>query len=434
MKAPIFSRPWAPTRGMATLTVVMVLFFILAMVAAYTNRTLIVDQRASANNLRGAMAMEAAEAGIEWAIAQLNGPRATLTCASSDQGADLEFRSRYLTLNPDSTWSVQTFTLSGVNYAYSPSCVADSGTWNCSCPTAAAPTPSLSLPTDGLGQAFRVTFQAIQGASYPAHAGTLGILSQGCSNLGSGGSNCISTAQVPQVDAVAQTSASVGLVRALPYVPVAAITAGTTIDGTTMRVANADPTTGLTVHAGGVITIATEQLLGPAGSGSDGKMASDPKLAARAAVGGRFFESLFGMDTNNYRRQPGLKIVDCTSGCTSSQLDDPLARYPGRVIWIDGDVTIDTAGTIGSVAQPAVIIVTGTLTINAAVTYYGLLYANVVNWSGGAATAVVSGAIVSATSFRATATATVAYDATALSTISRSYGSFVRVPGGNQFF
>ncbi len=434
MYTPETSRRSARPRGMATLTVVMVLFFILAMVAAYTNRTLIVDQRASANNLRSAMAMEAAEAGIEWALAQLNGPRATLTCASSDQVADSEFRSRYLTLNSDSTWSVQNYTLSGVNYAFSPSCVADAGVWTCSCPTTAAPTPSLSLPPDGLGQAFRVTFQAIQGASYPAHAGTLGILSQGCSNLGSGGSNCISTVQVPQVDAFAQTTASVGLVRALPYAPAAAITAGTTIDGTTMRVSNEDPSTGLTVHAGGAITIATAQLTGPAGSGSDGRVGGDPALAARALVGGRFFESLFGMDVNNYRRQPGLKIVDCTVACTSAQLADPLARYPGRVIWLDGDVTLDSAGTIGSAAQPAVLIVTGTLTLNAAVNYYGVLYANVVNWSGGAASAFVNGAIVSANQFQATATATVAYDATILSTISRSYGSFVRVPGGNQFF
>jgi Tfp pilus assembly protein PilX len=96
-------RPGANARGAATLTVVMILFFILAMVAAYTNRTLIVDQRASANNMRGAMAMEAAEAGIEWALMHLNGPRATQTCDSSDQQADLEFRTRYLTLNADST-------------------------------------------------------------------------------------------------------------------------------------------------------------------------------------------------------------------------------------------------------------------------------------------------------------------------------------------
>lgn len=435
MRRPTHRLASAATRGAATLTVVMILFFIMAMVAAYTNRTLIVDQRASANNMRGAMALEAADAGVEWALMQLNGPRATLACASSDQQADLEFRSRYLTLNPDSTWSVQVYSSGGVNYAYSPSCVANAGSWTCSCPTAAAPAPSLSLPPDGLGQAFRVTFQAIQGAAYPAHAGTIGILSQGCSNLGSGGNDCTSTSQVPQVDAVAQVTASVGLVRALPYPPAAAITAGTTINGTTLRVANTDPSTGVTVHAGGAINVTTaEQYMVPPGSAGDGKVGNDAQLAARAAVGGRFFESLFGMDTNNYRRQPGVKIVGCNAGCTSADLTDPLARYPARVIWIDGNLTLDTAATLGSVAQPVMLVVTGTVTLNAAVTYYGLIYANAVTWSGGAATATVIGAIVAETSFVGNATASVAYDATLLSTISRSYGSFVRVPGGNQYF
>lgn len=448
--------------GVATLSVVMILFFILAMVAAYTNRTLIVDQRASANNLRGAMAMDAAEAGIEWALAQLNGPRVDLTCTPSNQVADTEFRARYLTLNNDDTLSVQNYTLNGVNYAYSPSCVASAGAWSCSCPNAAAPTPSLALPPEGLGQAFRVTFQAIQGAAYPAHAGTIGILSQGCSNLGSGASNCTSTAQVPQVDAVAQVAASVGLVRTLPYRSAAealasAITAGTFIRANTIRVANTDAATGVTLHAGGAINIdmATSQLFGPPGSVAGiSKVACDDALWTRrtgapapvrgAACPGpeppasdRFFQSFFGMDTDNYRRQPGLKIVGCpVAGCTSADLTVPLAHYGGRAIWLDGDLTIDAAGTIGSAAQPVVLIVTGNLTINAAVNFYGLLYANAITWNAGAAAAVVGGAIVSETSFDATPspTATVAYDSTILSTIVRSYGSFVRVPSGMQYF
>ena len=39
--------------GLAALTVVMILFFVMAMVAAYTNRNLIFEQRIATNSYRG---------------------------------------------------------------------------------------------------------------------------------------------------------------------------------------------------------------------------------------------------------------------------------------------------------------------------------------------------------------------------------------------
>ena len=48
-----------PTRGAATLIVVMLLFFIMSMVAAYTSRNLIFEQRTSANQYRSSQAFEA---------------------------------------------------------------------------------------------------------------------------------------------------------------------------------------------------------------------------------------------------------------------------------------------------------------------------------------------------------------------------------------
>ena len=64
-----------PQRGAAALVVVMMLFFIMSLVAAYASRNLIFEQRTSANNYRSTQAFEAAEAGLEWAIAMLNGGR-----------------------------------------------------------------------------------------------------------------------------------------------------------------------------------------------------------------------------------------------------------------------------------------------------------------------------------------------------------------------
>ena len=64
-----------PGRGMAALTVVMILFFVMALVAAYTNRNLLFEQRISANSYRSNRALEAADAGVEWTVAMLNAGR-----------------------------------------------------------------------------------------------------------------------------------------------------------------------------------------------------------------------------------------------------------------------------------------------------------------------------------------------------------------------
>ena len=62
----------AKQRGAATLVVVMVLFFIISMVAAYTSRNMIFEQRTGANLYRATQSFEAAEAGMNWALMMLN--------------------------------------------------------------------------------------------------------------------------------------------------------------------------------------------------------------------------------------------------------------------------------------------------------------------------------------------------------------------------
>ena len=87
-------------RGAASLIVVMVLFFIMSLVAAYTSRNLIFEQRTSVNQYRATQAYEAAEAGLEWAIAQLNGGRINGSCLEAGvTNANTSFRQRYLAIN-----------------------------------------------------------------------------------------------------------------------------------------------------------------------------------------------------------------------------------------------------------------------------------------------------------------------------------------------
>ena len=135
----------APNHGVATLTVVMVLFFVMAMVAAYTNRNLIFEQRTSANSFRSAQALTAAEAGVDWALAMLNGGTIGEDCAVVP-GGNTDFRSRYLNLADDGSFTTSVWPSPlGGNVTPTPSCVMSEEGWNCSCPIG----PAVILPVSG---------------------------------------------------------------------------------------------------------------------------------------------------------------------------------------------------------------------------------------------------------------------------------------------
>ena len=99
-----------PGRGLAALTVVMIIFFVMAMVAAYTNRNLVFEQRISTNSYKSARAVDAAEAAVDWTLSMLNGGVLTDNCTApsaaalaANPSAFSDFRRRYLRIQPDTT-------------------------------------------------------------------------------------------------------------------------------------------------------------------------------------------------------------------------------------------------------------------------------------------------------------------------------------------
>ena len=149
----------AHARGMATLTVVAVLFFILSLVAAYTNRNLIFEQRTSGNQVRSTLAFEAAEAGVEWALSMLHSGRIDDNCVPSTDPARPSFRGRYLSIDPTSGVITPAGALAADNGSTVwPSCVFNGNDWNCSCPTPGN-APALAAPAGTeVYPAFRVRF------------------------------------------------------------------------------------------------------------------------------------------------------------------------------------------------------------------------------------------------------------------------------------
>ena len=457
-------------RGMAALTVVMVLFFVMAMLAAYTNRNLVFEQRISANSYRATRALEAADAGVEWSIGMLNAGRITATCtpAEPDQAAVLtDFRSRYLVPATDDSNGEGAFSVPWgqvpANRVY-PTCVIVNGAPRCACPAMGQAAEAINVPADGVATAFRITFRLFNDDT--VRGGAVQLVSRGCSNPGAGDTSCIAqNNNAPAVDGSTSVITTLGLVRALPVAPKATLTAGTTITATApgaLKVYNTDPRsqTRGTVHSGGILSFSedsrfvtssppritdlgkvtdADRAVGPASLdaffGLVDQYAELSNLAAQGADA--WFRSQFVLDADSYQRQPAVVRLDCAAGCNRARIAAALVLNPRNPIWANGDVTLDAAAggvvdDLGTAADPMMLIVTGNLTISGDATVRGFAHANQITWSAPAAT--WDGALVSATSFTATSVATLRYDKALLDTIRLRYGSFVRAPGGWYLF
>ncbi len=420
--------------GVAALTVVMVMFFVMALVAAYTNRNLVFEQRISANSYRLARAADAAEAGLDWAVALLNGGRINDLCVPSDVVTDLDFRRRYLVDSTNETNGAGGYSLVSNNQTF-PACIVNSsGVLNCICPTLANGNPGMVAPANGVGTAFRLNFRLPGSDVYP---GSMSVISRGCASPGDGGAACyIQSGAEVSVDAKAGGQVTLGLLRALPFLPVATLTAGRNIlaNGGVLTVVNSHANTGLTAHAGGLVqpnAPGTAVFVGPAGSGSDGLLPNDSSLSdlvtVAALANDAWFKKMFALDRVNYARQPAVISLDCALvPCNSASLVATLARYPRHPIWINGNLSITDAGNLGSATEPVMLIVTGDFTVAAATQIFGFVHANNIVWGTAAS---LQGAMVAANDFTATANATLVYRRDVLDIIRLRYGSFVRVPG-----
>src|SRR5579864_6530565 len=87
-------------RGAAALVVTALLFFAMLLVVAAANRSVLVEALSSANQYRSTQAFQAAEAGLEWAVAKLNDDTPLGDdCLPSDAVGAASFRDRRLQFN-----------------------------------------------------------------------------------------------------------------------------------------------------------------------------------------------------------------------------------------------------------------------------------------------------------------------------------------------
>ena len=429
-----------PSIGAAALTMVLVLFFVMAMVTAYTSRSLLYEQRMSINNFRASASISAADAGIDWTIAMLNGARVDANCEApvGPTAADVDFRSRYLTRQDDGRYASIKYP-SGTASAptssqFNPTCAMKSTGWSCKCPDLTTPVPALNYAAQS-APIFNV-------AVSPTN---ITLSAPGAVLIETRGSHESSLAQSFGTPGnYMRLSVIAGLARALPVPPLAALTAGNTITMTgsnLLTVSNTDPLSGMTLHAGNGVTATNQRLVGPAGSVAETSAPTDAVLLSYTTqpappdttfkptglTSWQLFLTMFGMDAATFSRQPGAVFVNCSGGCSTTSIETLVANNPSRVIWIDGDINLNAAATLGSAAQPLMLVASGDITLSAPVQINGFIYGRDIAWQ--AAGSVVRGAAVAARNFNGESDVTIAYDATILQRISVGHGSFVRLPG-----
>lgn len=432
-----------PAHGMASLSVVMVLFFILAMVAAYTNRSLIFEQRTSANSYRSARALAAADAGVDWTITMLNGGAIDALCTQSSAPADNDFKTRYLNLQPDGSFAPITWTpppsfptggLTGVQAQ--PACSAtDTNGWKCTCPKQ-APLQQQLDNANVTGPVFAVSFKPTgQGP------GSLALQVRGCHNVRSGTVSDVNTFGSCHVNDITSTSASVkaalavdgaaivstsvGLVPALPVPPTAAMTVRRNITQSTgiLSVANPDAATGVALRAGGSVTAPPGGMKvgGVAGSALNPLSDADPDLSGIPPE--QFFRIALGLPVAQYQQQPAA--VRCAAGCTD--LVDVAKKNPTRVIFVEGNLDLGSA-SLGTPSTPTMLVVTGDLAVSGTSSFKGVVFVGGnLTWSGSGGTVV--GAIIVGGDYVGSGDANITYDREIIRRINRGYGSFVRIPG-----
>jgi Tfp pilus assembly protein PilX len=413
----------ATQRGAATLIVTVALFFAMLLVAVYLNRNLVFEQRTAANQARATQAFEAAEAGLEWAQAQLNATgRIGADCRPSSDAADPSFRERFLQHDASSARFTPATWLQGtLPVARQAACVRSAAGWSCSCPLSGPPT--LTAANDvASAPAFRIQFQA------SGVAGVVRLLATGCSRLGG---ECSATGGTA-TEAVAHVEIALGLVPGLKTAPVAALTArgSITAAGAALGAHHGDAATGgIALHAGGAIVAPLARIDGPAGSvADDAVVANDTALAGLDTTA--FFVAYFGMRAADWQAQAVVTTLRCEGECGVAL---NAAIEPGVInplIHVPGDLQLDGPLVLGTPQRPVAIVVDGAAQLRGAVVVHGLLYARSLRWDdtvGGGA--LVRGAAISEGGYSGNGAPDFAYDAAVLATLKGNTGSFARIHG-----
>lgn len=383
-------------RGAATLVIAIVLMSAVALIGLYTNRSAILEQRLSANEVRAKQAFAAANAGIENALAnmRLGGVYQT--------AANLNLATNVVDLLPSGTLTNGTGQASTYKAVF---CDAD---WSGNprvpnCPnSAAAAWPTACSGTTPVDQSKVVVVSCgwsddassvqrlVQSmALTPGLGGTIStpVITRGTANLLTGGATVMNYFNDLTIwsggSLLGQSNTGKTFIRD----QVTNLTASTSdpFRNTGNSPACGNPPAGYSCSTQGS-TLGHDTVMGDTNLSSLGTEA--------------FFSYVFGQNAAAYKNTSVTTLVSAANVGTIVGMGD-------RTIWVDGNTTLP-GGQIGSQNNPVVLIVDGDLDLGSNTEINGLVYVRGNITGNGSPT--IYGAIIGAGSASVTGNLKVIYD------------------------
>ena len=409
----------------------MILFFIMAMMAAFASRNLVFEQRMASNFYRAGLAFEVAEAGAEWSLGMLNGLSIDTACLPTAE-LSTSFRQRYLAMAIASR-----AVTARPGSAIKADCVrqaaeANSAThgWACRCPAAdwSAPAAAAAALQPSFNIAFQTPFDSRAGSIRLLSTACTGSLAADCAAGGSASGAAIGSAQV---------AIDVALVSALKMPPAAPLTVkgSVTVDAAALGLHNTDAV------SGGLLLLSGEALPANLSDARLDSMAGTPGLQAVIGADGglarasaeQMFALFFGMSPAQYRDQPAMRRLICAAASDCGPALAAAYRSGARLLWVDGPLNLssDLQFQADAAAGPLLIIANGALTLEGPMLFKGLIYARGHGqWANSSALpALLIGALLIEGNFQTTGAVDLWYRAGLMDELKNRHGSFVRVPG-----
>jgi hypothetical protein len=409
--------------GGITILTCTLLMALISMAILYLNRGIISDQQIASNQTRAAIAAEAAEAGIEWAIGMLNAPNTVDgSCNLHPTTAAIAFRDIYAlaATTPSTAPSCKIFTQNRPT------------TLQCSCPN-----PSPATLTNNALPGFSVLFNKI--ASDPD---VLEIVATGCSEFsGVCSMNHIASSNTP--DAIARIQTLVKLRPLLRSSPSAAMTcAGICfIEPGTLSITNTSmAANGILVNAGASAPQLPASAITLPGTPPENAIitgdtslsqleASDPTCAR-----GEVFKAFFGTSIDDYKNSPSVFPLPVCAG-TACETAIKQAIIDGwRNFYFPDGIHIVSTTSLGNQNDPITIVADGISSIginphgNADI--FGLLFFNRgVSIQGTAGDMKIRGGLMSCSDIYATGNLSIIYDYSVVNAARRTAGLYTKIPG-----
>jgi len=407
----------------------MVLLFSTSIIMLYLNRSLLFEQKTSANQMRSTSALEVAEAGMEWATGMLDTPYDIDVNCTFLTTTNISFRRKYVQTN----WGNGTATATDVAPATTtyPGCKINGTTLTCGCPAV----PASGSATASLGTAvlpgFTVAF------SMTADPEAVRVIATGCTAQ----AGTCTPASTGNSDATATVSAILKLRPLVRAAPASPLTCGASCTvGGSYNIVNQDVTTGgILINAGGAISSGngTAYTSIPGQPSANALVGSDATLSALSSAdptcsNSSMFSAYFGSTVAQYAASPTTKtIANCGSASTCGGLVDAAYGDGWRSFYFpDGFARNNSSGNLGTATDPVTLVSASGFNLNGNITIYGMIFSNDANVNDlGTGTANIQGALVTCAGYNNNGNGTLTYDSNVLTGVRRSTGSLVRVPG-----